>query len=58
LARQCRRWYLVAWDPARDDWRTFRIDRVEGAPVNGAHFAPRPARGRDREPGPTIEKYF
>jgi len=39
------RWYLVAWDPARDDWRTFRIDRVEGAPVNGAHFAPRPAPG-------------
>ena len=22
-------WYLVAWDPARDDWRTFRIDRVQ-----------------------------
>ena len=21
-------WYLVAWDPARDDWRTFRIDRT------------------------------
>lgn len=35
----------MAWDPARDDWRTFRIDRVEGAPVNGAHFAPRPAPG-------------
>lgn len=37
------RWYLVAWDLARDDWRTFRIDRVQGEPVNGAHFAPRPA---------------
>lgn len=37
------RWYLVAWDPARDDWRTFRIDRVEGAPGTGAHFAPRAA---------------
>ena len=28
--------YLVAWDPARDDWRTFRIDRVQGTPRTGA----------------------
>ncbi len=35
------RWYLVAWDPARDDWRTFRIDRIAGTPANGAHFKPR-----------------
>ncbi len=41
------RWYLVAWDPARDDWRSFRIDRVEGAPVVGAHFAPRAAPAGD-----------
>lgn len=41
------RWYLVAWDPARDDWRTFRIDRVEGAPRTGAHFAPRAAPAGD-----------
>ncbi|MBL0917805.1 MAG: YafY family transcriptional regulator [Hydrogenophaga sp.] len=39
------RWYLVAWDPARSDWRTFRIDRMEGAARTGAHFAPRPAPG-------------
>jgi len=24
-----RRWYLLAWDPERDDWRTFRLDRIE-----------------------------
>lgn len=24
-------WYLVAYDLDRDDWRTFRIDRIEGA---------------------------
>ena len=24
-----RRWYLVAWDPDRDDWRTFRVDRID-----------------------------
>jgi predicted DNA-binding transcriptional regulator YafY len=23
-----RRWYLVAWDVGRDDWRTFRVDRM------------------------------
>src|SRR3954469_3962281 len=25
-----RRWYLVAWDRRREDWRTFRIDRLTG----------------------------
>ena len=24
-----RRWYLVAFDCDRDDWRTFRVDRIE-----------------------------
>ena len=24
-----RRWYLVAWDVDRGDWRTFRVDRIE-----------------------------
>ncbi|MFI7427383.1 helix-turn-helix transcriptional regulator [Micromonospora sp. NPDC049836] len=23
-----RRWYLMAWDVDRDDWRTFRLDRM------------------------------
>lgn len=35
------RWYLVAWDRRRSDWRTFRVDRIRGAPALGAHFAPR-----------------
>lgn len=26
-----RRWYLFAWDPDRDDWRSFRVDRIGGA---------------------------
>jgi len=35
------RWYLVARDTGRDDWRTFRVDRI-GAPVTaGARFVPR-----------------
>ncbi len=40
-----RRWYLVAWDTIRQDWRTFRIDRIVGAPSVGAHFSPRPGPG-------------
>lgn len=39
------RWYLVAWDPARTDWRTFRIDRIDGAPALSEHFAPRTGPG-------------
>jgi len=41
VAHTGRRWYLVAWDLARSDWRTFRVDRIAGEPMVGAHFAPR-----------------
>ena len=41
LAHTGHRWYLVAWDRVREDWRTFRIDRIVGVPTVGAHFAPR-----------------
>lgn len=36
------RWYLVAWDVAREDWRTFRVDRITGEVNKGAPFSPRP----------------
>jgi predicted DNA-binding transcriptional regulator YafY len=36
-----RRWYLVAWDADRDDWRTFRVDRMESRPPPGPRFTPR-----------------
>lgn len=42
LANYGRRWYLVAWDVDRADWRTFRIDRIEGALEPGEAFPPRP----------------
>ena len=35
------RWYLVAWDLGREDWRTFRIDRIEGKPRSSTRFKPR-----------------
>lgn len=33
-----RRWYLVAWDVRRDDWRTFRVDRMDTPTLAGARF--------------------
>ncbi|MGN9795305.1 helix-turn-helix transcriptional regulator [Streptomyces sp. OZ13] len=36
-----RRWYLVAWDVERGDWRTFRADRIVPRPPHGPRFAPR-----------------
>ncbi|WBQ08168.1 helix-turn-helix transcriptional regulator [Kribbella sp. CA-293567] len=35
------RWYLVAYDLDRQDWRTFRIDRITAAEGTGTPFAPR-----------------
>jgi predicted DNA-binding transcriptional regulator YafY len=37
-----RRWYLVAYDLDRDDWRTFRVDRITELKVPGHTFVPRP----------------
>ncbi|HEU4515020.1 MAG TPA: YafY family protein [Nocardioidaceae bacterium] len=36
-----RRWYLVAYDLRRHDWRTFRIDRLSDPHVTGVRFRPR-----------------
>ncbi|GAA4683082.1 helix-turn-helix transcriptional regulator [Streptomyces youssoufiensis] len=32
------RWYLVAWDLDRADWRTFRADRITPKPPHGPRF--------------------
>ena len=37
-----RKWYLVAWDTERGDWRTFRVDRIEPRTPTGPRFTPRP----------------
>ncbi|MFJ5076291.1 helix-turn-helix transcriptional regulator [Streptomyces sp. NPDC088553] len=42
-----RRWYLVAWDVEREDWRTFRIDRIQPRTPTGPRFAPREPPGGD-----------
>lgn len=41
LVSRGRRWYLVAWDLDRDDWRTFRVDRLRPRTPTGPRFAPR-----------------
>jgi predicted DNA-binding transcriptional regulator YafY len=47
LVNRGRRWYLVAWDRGRDDWRTFRLDRVTRPTSTGVRFAPRSLPAKD-----------
>lgn len=35
------RWYLVAWDLDRGDWRMFRLDRLSPVVPTGPRFTPR-----------------
>jgi predicted DNA-binding transcriptional regulator YafY len=42
-----RRWYLVAWDAGRNDWRTFRVDRIRPRVPTGPWFTPRKVPGGD-----------
>jgi predicted DNA-binding transcriptional regulator YafY len=42
LVNDRRRWYLVAWDTGRGDWRTFRVDRIQPRTPAGPRFTPRP----------------
>ena len=36
-----RRWYLVAYDRDRQDWRSFRLDRITDPRPTGQRFRPR-----------------
>lgn len=36
-----RRWYLVAWDCDRQDWRSFRVDRLADPQPTGTRFTSR-----------------
>ncbi|MFT3661475.1 MAG: YafY family protein [Gordonia sp. (in: high G+C Gram-positive bacteria)] len=42
-----RRWYLVAYDLDRSDWRSFRVDRTARVRTTGAAFARRAVPGGD-----------
>lgn len=47
LVSTLRRWYLVAWDVERADWRTYRADRITLRPPHGPRFAPRTPPAED-----------
>ncbi|RNL87042.1 helix-turn-helix transcriptional regulator [Halostreptopolyspora alba] len=38
-----RHWYLLAYDLDRDDWRSFRVDRMTGVSARSWRFRPRAA---------------
>jgi predicted DNA-binding transcriptional regulator YafY len=42
-----RRWYLVGYDRDRQDWRSFRVDRISAPEVTGARFRPRELPAED-----------
>ena len=41
LVTMGRRWYLVGYDRDRDDWRSFRVDRISAPAPSGQRFRPR-----------------
>jgi predicted DNA-binding transcriptional regulator YafY len=41
LVHTGRRWYLIAYDLERQDWRTFRVDRLRPRRPTGPRFVPR-----------------
>ncbi|MFE3104210.1 helix-turn-helix transcriptional regulator [Nocardia tengchongensis] len=43
LVHHGRRWYLTAWDIDREDWRTYRVDRLTPRTPTGPRFTPREA---------------
>ena len=49
LVNAGQRWYLVAWDLDRADWRTFRVDRIRPGLSAGARFTARPLSDAEAE---------
>lgn len=47
LVTRSGRWYLVGWDLDRDDWRTYRVDRITPRTPTGPRFIPREVPGGD-----------
>lgn len=49
LAPSDRHWYLLCWDLDRDDWRTFRVDRLSDVQATRMRFTPRPLEPEEVE---------
>jgi predicted DNA-binding transcriptional regulator YafY len=47
LVVRAGRWYLVGWSAEREDWRTYRADRMTLRVPNGPRFTPREVPGGD-----------
>ncbi|NUR29463.1 MAG: WYL domain-containing protein [Catenulispora sp.] len=47
LVASASRWYLLAWEPTRDDWRVYRTDRMALRVPTGPRFTPREVPGGD-----------
>ncbi|WP_432571135.1 helix-turn-helix transcriptional regulator [Kineococcus sp. SYSU DK005] len=47
LVLRAGRWYLLAWEPGKQDWRTYRVDRMRLRVPGGARFSPREVPGGD-----------
>jgi predicted DNA-binding transcriptional regulator YafY len=47
LVVRAGRWYLIGWSPEREDWRTYRADRMTLRVPNGPRFTPREVPGGD-----------
>jgi predicted DNA-binding transcriptional regulator YafY len=47
LVAHARRWYLIAWEPAHEDWRVYRADRMTLRIPTGPRFTPRTIPGGD-----------
>jgi predicted DNA-binding transcriptional regulator YafY len=47
LVNHGRRWYLIAWDRRRNDWRTFRLDRLTKPAATGVRFSSRRLPAKD-----------
>ena len=47
LVNHGRRWYLLAWDRRREDWRTFRLDRLARPAATGVRFTQRALPAKD-----------
>ena len=49
LAPADRHWYLLCWDLDKDDWRTFRVDRLASVEHTRVLFEPRPLTAEEVE---------
>ncbi|MEJ1089031.1 YafY family protein [Microbacterium sp. Mu-80] len=47
LSPAARKWYLLGWDLDRDDWRTFRVNRIDAVEHTRVLFTPREISDED-----------